>query len=244
MKSIVYLLLCCLVHVSFAETQLSIGTESFKLEFESGTVSEQFLNFVADDVSRVFAPLQNVSNVLDIATVQTNPVACHALTFREWYPEGFVGGLSVTNLNGKPVFRMKASLSDRYMNFYSEFASISNKFCELESLMDSINDGSITNLTDSQSMSLIFIPEGSTYALTATEAKSFFSMLVRNRPISISILDYWTESIANVPCTVAASKTAIVVEGDLVFTPIEWIYWNGTWKFYHPSVWETVSEQN
>ena len=244
MKSIVYLLLCCLVHVSFAETQFSIGTESFQLEFESGTVSEQFQRFVAEDVSRVFAPLRNISNVLDIATVQTSPVACHALTFREWYPEGFVGGWSVTNLNGRPVFLMKTSLSDLYMNFYSEFSSISNRFFELESLMNSINDGSITNLTDSQLMSLIFIPEGSTYALTATEANSFFSMLVRNRPISISILDFWTESIVNVPCTIAASKTAILLESDLIFTPIEWIYWNGTWKFYHPSVWETVSEQN
>lgn len=236
------LLLC--IRVSIADTSFAIGTESFRIEFPSTSYSESFKSFVAEDVARVFAPLRTISNVVDIAIVEACTEQSHPIIFREWYPEGFSGAWSVTNQSGSLVFRMSAPLARRYMDSYEWMAANTNKVFSLYALMDEINDHSITNRTAMQAMSLVFIPEQSTYHLTPEDASAFLQMLVQNAPFTVSILDFWEEQILGVTCIVAASKTAISEEGHLVFAPIEWVFWNGSWKFYHPSILETIPRYN
>lgn len=170
MTSSLCLALLLLSHAAAATTFI-IGNEPFELEFEADPTNETFRTFVAEDVSRVFAPLGSVSNVVDTASLQQHPELSRGLTLHEWYPEGFSGGWSVTNRNGVLVFRMPSSLSSVYSEVFHSFGSISNRVAGLEELIESLNDGTITNRPDAQIMSLVFVPENSTLSFTPEDVK-------------------------------------------------------------------------
>ena len=225
-----------------AETMLSIGPDTFPLEFETGVCSEPFQNFVAEDASRVFAPLRHITNVLDVAHLGQHPEQLHELTLREWYPESFLGGWNVTNRDGVIVFQMKSSLSKRYAEVFDDFGAISNKFSALESLLYELNDGSITNGTDAVMETLAFIPTGSTVTATAEDIRGFLGTLSQMGPFSVSVLDCWNEDVQGENSLVAAAKTAILEGGKWSFVPVEWIYRGGQWRYYNPRFLETVNE--
>ena len=123
MRTTLFALALLLSHAA-AATTFVIGNEPFELEFEANPTNEVFRTFVAEDVSRVFAPLGNISNVVDIAALQQHPELSRGLTFHEWCPDGFSGGWSVTNRNGMLVFRMESSLSSAYLESLHGFNAI------------------------------------------------------------------------------------------------------------------------
>lgn len=225
-----------------AATTFVIGNEPFELEFETNPTNEAFRTFVAEDVSRVFAPLGSVSNVVDIASLQQHPELSRGLTLHEWYPEGFSGGWSVTNRNGMLVFRMSASLSSAYSEAFHGFNAISNRVAELEELMESLNDGTITNRPDEQIVSLVFVPENSALSFTSEDVRTFFGDMSRSGPFAVSILDHGIANIRGDNYPVAVAKTIRHDENDVQFVPITWIFRNGCWAYCHPAVFESVTK--
>ncbi len=242
MKTIALFSIILICGIVSAETTLSIGPDTFPFEFETGVFSEPFQKFVAKDVSCVFAPLRHITNVLDVAHLEQHPEQLHELTLREWYPESFLGGWNVTNRDGVVVFRMKSSLTKRYAEIFDGFGAISNRFSALESLMNEINNGSITNGPDAEMDALVFLPTGSTLTVTAEDIRGFLQTLSGMGPFSVSVLDCWNEVVQGENCLVSAAKTAILEDGKWSFVPVEWIYRGGQWRYYNPRFLETVNE--
>ncbi len=241
MKNSLCLVLLLLSH-SAAATTFVIGNEPFELEFEANPTNEAFRTFVAEDVSRVFAPLGNISNVVDIAALQQHPEQSSGLTFYEWYPDGFSGGWSVTNRNGILVFRMESSLSSAYLESFHGFNAISNRVAELEELMDSLNDGTITNRPDAQIMSLMFVPENSELPFTSEDVKTFFGDMSHSGPFTVSILDHGVVNIRGDSYPVAVAKTIQQDENGVRFVPVTWVFRNGCWAYCHPAIFERVTK--
>lgn len=241
MKNFLCVALLLLSHAA-AATTFVIGNEPFELEFETNPTNEAFRTFVAEDVSRVFAPLGSVSNVVDIASLQQHPELSRGLTLHEWYPEGFSGGWSVTNRNGMLVFRMSSSLSSVYSETFHSFDSISNRVAGLEELMESLNDGTITNRTDAQIMSLMFVPENSAWSFTPEDARTFFGDMSSSGPFTVSILDHGMANIQGNNYPIAVAKTTFQDENGVRFVPVTWIFRNGCWAYCHPSVFEGVAQ--
>lgn len=240
MKTPLIATLLLLTHAA-AATTFVIGNEPFELEFETNPTNEVFRAFVAADVSRVFAPLGSISNVVDIASLQQHPEMSRGLTFREWYPEGFSGAWSVTNRNGTFVFRMDLSLSDRYMEAFNGYHSFSNRFAGLHEMMQAINDGTVTNWTDSQIQSSVFVPEGSSFSFAAETARTFFHDMSQSGPFTVSVLDNTTATIRGFPFPIAVAKTSVQDETGLRFVPVTWIFNGERWMFLHPAAAENSS---
>ena len=170
-----------------ANTFFAIGPDSFRIELPGDEYTESFKAFVSDDISRVFTPLQSISNIVNVADIESSPQTAHPLTFREWYPEGFFGALYVTNQAGNLLFKMNERLVRRYMQSYEWWMANTNKVTALHSILDDINSGTTTNQPPHEAMSLIFVPERSSYTLHPEEAYGFLQMLVRNAPFTVSI---------------------------------------------------------
>ena len=228
--------LFALTGTAVATTAFMIGDEAFQLDYEGLGQSETFDAFVAEDVSRIFAPLKSISNVVDVTTLRQQPDNPVGLRFREWYPEGFSAGWVVTNKSGAILFQMKDTLRNRYAEAYEGFGTISNIFEELGTLVRCINDGTITNLPDGQVTSLIFVPNGTMVDATASEARTFFGDMSNSGPFTVSVLDCWTETIQGTPSQMAAAKTAVQDEQEVRFVPVVWIFRNGQWKYCHPAL--------
>ena len=179
---------------------------------------------------------------MDIASLQQHPELSRGLTFQEWYPEGFSGGWSVTNRNGMLVFSMASSLSCSYSESFHGFNAISNRVAELEKLMGSLNDGTITNRPDAQLVSLVFVPENSALSFTPEDIRTFFGDMSRSGPFTVSILDHGIVNIRGDNYPIAVAKTARQDENGMRFVPVTWIFRNGCWAYCHPAVFESVTK--
>ncbi len=240
MKRAFLLSLLLLSASSFASNTFSLGGEPSSLEFEKSGYSDVFKQFVTEDVGRFLAPFGSITNMLDVSIFQTNASATVSLAYRDWYPSEFVSNLSVSRDDNAFVFHMNAILSERYETIYDNFSAISNQVGQLFALLTSIADNTITNRTDSEMISLVFIPEGSTASTTFQETRAFFQELHELDHLTCSLLDFSEENVLGETNLIAGAKTMVTDEAEVRFATILWIYRNGTWKFYHPSVWETV----
>ncbi len=217
----------------FAENMFSVGNDVFVLAFNHHDFAEPFQQFVAEDVERVFVPLQNISNVVTAVASSGEIVG---LTHISGYPEGFSNAFSVSNRNGQLVFEMNERLSEKYVRSYAEYAGKSNQVAQLNALLDSINSGAITNLAPEAFLSLVFLPAGFSEDATPEKARQLILSSRECVPISASILEYWTQNIGGESYLMAASKTAVTDELGTTLEPICWIYWNDSWQFCHPAI--------
>ena len=237
--SITLLLLSIALGGAASET-FRLGGEDFTLEFPNEGYSEAFRSFVAEDVERVFTPLGNITNIADVTVFATNSSASVPLIHYEWYPEQFFGGIAVSNGNEGVLFKMNATLSEKYRSTFDSFETISNQFAQLSALICSIQDNSITNRSDAEIVSLLFIPTGSTATASPHDARAFFQELHELDSLTISVLDFWEESVQGQTCLMAGAKTTVRDGTELRFAPILWIYRNESWQFYHPAIMETI----
>ena len=240
MKNIIAFVFHFFPILAFATELLTIGNSDFSVEFEAVGETDVNKSFIVKDMEKVFAPLRHVTNIVDATFLLPNSPQCGNLTNREWYPEGFLGGVSVTNQNGSIVFRVSSGLSKRYADAFQNILAISNKVSTLNSLIQSLNNGSITNRSDSEIQSLLFLPSGMSFSFSATEARMFFSEMSDSGPFSVSILDFWNETVLGENCTMVAAKTAIPCEGRLEFVPVVWMYREGKWMYCHPAALEAT----
>ncbi len=240
MKTPISTMFFLLAMIAIADDTFSIGGETYSLEFEKSGYSESIRTFIAEDVERVFAPLGSITNVADISLFTTNTTTSIPLTHYELYPENFYGGISVSNEHNTIVFRMNERLSEKYRDIYNNYESISNQFAQLSALLASIADNSITNRTDTEIVSLIFLPSESTASTSPQEVRAFFHELHDLDHLTVSILDFWNESLLGETYLMAGAKTAVRDGTELFFSPVLWIFHGGAWKFYHPAIMETV----
>ncbi|MBR1836447.1 MAG: hypothetical protein IJ783_04095 [Kiritimatiellae bacterium] len=237
MKKILHVLQIFASHAAVAAT-VAIGNESFELDFGAASTNMAFRTFAAGDVSRVFAPVGNVSNVVDVASIMERPGESAALTFRERYPEGFLEGISATNRNGVLVFRMDESLARRYLEAYESFPAVSNRIAALDGLVASINDGTIVNQPDERILSLVAARPDSGLEISVPEIRAFFGDMSRSGPFSVSILDCETVDFNGSACPMAVAKAAVIEGDEVQFVPVPWIYMDGHWSFCHPALLE------
>ena len=232
----------CLVSpfFAFATRALTIGENTFSVEFENIGCSDSFRNLVVEDMEKVFFPLRHITNVVDASFLLSSPNKSGSIIHREWYPEGFEGGVSVTNHAGSLTFRVSAILSRRYADAFQNLNAISNKVSKLNELILSLNDGSITNRTDTEIQSLVFNPSGADFSFTTAEAREFFREMSLSGPFSVSALDFWNERIHENQYTAVAVKTACLYEGGLEFVPVVWLYSDEKWMYCHPAALEAT----
>ena len=195
-----------------------------------------FQTFVSEDVGRVFLPLQNISNVVNMAAISASPAGTVGLSSLSGYPVDFAASFFVSNKCGQLVFTMNDDLSERYAQIYAEYETKTNQVAQLNALLDSINSGAITNLTAEAFLTLVFLPDGFGADATPEKARSLILSMRECVPISASILDYWEQSVDGEPRLMAASKTAVTDAVETTLEPISWVYWNDTWKFCHPAI--------
>ena len=229
------------LNAAFAETEFSIGDETVQLLFKQGGYQEAFRLFVAKDVERVFTPLGNISNVVDIASLQAHPNQCQPLIHHEGFPEHFYGSFSITNANGVFVFLMDETLSEKYQNIYDGFSSTGSRFAALTNLLDTINTGVVTNQVNTSLATLIFVPSNSDIIITEDQARAFFTSLRQEGMMTVSVLDLWNEDVFGEESLMAASKMADEDTMGLNFSPVFWIFRNGMWRFFHPALWRHPS---
>jgi hypothetical protein len=226
----------CTLSLVFAENTFSIGNDVFLLEFEHKGYSMSFQTFVAEDVGRVFLPLQNISNVVNTATLLESSETTVGLTSLSGYPVDFAGSFSVSNKCGQLIFTMGNDLSERYVQAYTEYESKSNQVAQLNALLDSINSGAITNSPAEAFLTLVFLPDGFGADVTPDKARNLILSSLEHAPISASILDYWEQTVDGEPRLMAASKTVVADALETTLEPICWIYLNESWKFCHPAI--------
>ena len=240
MKHTLLFVLLLIPILALATQSLRIGDADFPVEFENiGGINEN-RDCIIEDMEKIFAPLRHITNIVDAAFLLPNPPQCGNLTNREWYPEGFLGGVSITNHDGSIVFHVSSELSKRYATALQGSLAISNKVSKLNNLIQSLNNGSITNRSDLEVQSLVFLPSGTGFSFTATEARMFFGDMSNSGPFSVSILDFWNETVLGENCTMASAKAAIPCEGKLEFVPIVWMYREGKWMYCHPAILEAT----
>ena len=240
MKTIISFWLLLTSISAFPSNVFSLGGESFQLCFLKSGYSEAFKSFVTEDVERIFAPLRSISNAVDVVSFQAHPEQCCRLIHHEGYPEHFFGSFSISNANGALVFLMDEAISEKYKLIFDDYSSIDTPFSSLTNLLNAITSGSITNQTNASLLSLIFIPVDMDQPATEEQARALFTDLHRERILTASVLDIWTEDIFGERSLMAASKTVNEGMMGLDFSPVFWIFRDGMWRFFHPALWRAV----
>ena len=238
MKTLLWLPLftVCTLSLVFADNTFSIGNDVVLLEFEHQGYDMSFQSFVAEDVGRVFIPLLNISNVVNTADLLASPEETVGLTSLSGYPVDFASSFSVSNNNGLLVFKMDNDLSSRYVQAYADYQAKSNQVAQLNTLLDSINSGAITNRATEAFLTLVFLPQGFGADATAEKARNLILSCREHVPIAASILDYWMQTVGDEAYLMAASKTAVTDGMGTTLEPICWIYSNDSWQFCHPAI--------
>ena len=235
------LALCAFLPV-FAENTFSIGNKEFVLEFEHPGYAAPFREFVTRDVERVFVPLRDISNVVDMAKVVIPQGNVVGLGKSSGYPTGFSGSISVSNRNDQIVFKMNEWLSRKYAKVYEDYGARSNQVAQLNALLDSINSGTITNLAAEAFPPLVYVPDVFAENVTPEDARTLLLLTREYVPLSASVLEYWTQTVEGSPCLMAGSNFAYTDELGMTLEPICWVYLNGNWKICHPAVARYIME--
>lgn len=238
MKTTNFFFLVALVsQVVAADHILTIGGQSFPVKFEEEGLTAEFRQIVTTDMEKVFAPLLDITNVLDITQMGQITNGNIPLIAKDipTYPEYFSRGISMSIEHGTNVFVVTRSLSNLYSEKLLEINSMTNLLALLDSTIMDIRSGAVTNRSESEKMSLLYIPSESIFVNTEENANNLAASLVLTMPFPASLLEVFQMNIQGSSYWLVPTKSTVVGPSGVQTSFFLWICDGGQWKVFIPS---------
>ncbi len=212
-----------------------LGVQEYSIDFEEPTLPVSVRFQIANDISRVFAPLLSVSNIVDFAHPRTN--GQYSLIFKDapTYPEGFRPNVTFFQTNDSRGFLASRKLCGTYMAKLSEMSDATNIITQLDFLIAEIRSGAVTNWNSDAKADLLFVPPDSSFVNTQDNANNLAASLVLTMPFPGSILDAFQMRIGEDDHWLMPTKSTRIENGNVGTSFFLWIFDDNKWKVFIPS---------
>ena len=143
--------------VASAQISFTVGTNSVPVEFEDTTLSLTNRVLICSDLTRIFSFENTFTNLIEYWREPKGEEIAYFKEKSRFYPSKFWNKTEVRMIQNTHGLYVEKTLSDVYLNTFSEFLPQSNELHQADAFIAMLNAGGATQLTLAEKKQLLWL---------------------------------------------------------------------------------------